>query len=83
MESYRREFGRVQRFLIDVALDLHLLALDAHQVDYWMDAGDVEQTLCALERCKARAGNVRKACSDLIAAQVVIEPPAKPSTSTG
>lgn len=65
MTSYRLDFGRVQAFLLTVAQELHLLALDSHQVDYWLSMGDAEQTLCALKRCEQRADFIRRQCGHL------------------
>jgi hypothetical protein len=65
MPDYRLDFGRVQAFLLTVCQELHLLALDAHQVDYWLAQGDAEQTLCALKRCEQRADFIGRQCRHL------------------
>ena len=79
MPDYRLDFGMVQAFILSVCQELHLLSLDAHQVDYWLSSDDPEQTLCALERCRQRADFIRRQCANLIYGSGLKTPAALPT----
>lgn len=67
MEGYKNDLGRIMAFIGIVAAELHMVALEAHQMKAWLEAEHPEQTLSARERALNRIRFIERQTRNVLA----------------